>query len=120
MKKILIVEDIDLNIDLLEQILGEDYVLAVAKNGAAGIEMAERERPDLILMDISLPVVNGLDAARLIKANRALTHIPIIAVTAHAMQGDRERALSSGCEDYLSKPIDEDQLFEKIRRLMPD
>ena len=119
MKKILIVEDIDLNIDLLEQILGEDFALAVAKNGAAGIEMAERERPDLILMDISLPVVNGLDAARLIKANRALKHIPIIAVTAHAMQGDMERALSSGCEDYLSKPIDEDQLFEKIHRLMP-
>jgi len=120
MKKILIVEDIDLNIDLLEQLLGEDFALAVAKNGAAGIEMAESERPDLILMDISLPVVNGLDAARLIKANQALKHIPIIAVTAHAMQGDRERALGSGCEDYLSKPIDEDQLFEKIHRLMPE
>jgi two-component system cell cycle response regulator DivK len=120
MKKIMIVEDIDMNIDLLEQILEEDFELVVAKNGAAGVEMAESERPDLILMDISLPVVNGLDATRLIKANRTLEHIPIIALTAHAMQGDRERALSSGCQDYLSKPIDEDQLFEKIHRLMPD
>lgn len=120
MKKILIVEDVDLNVDLLIQILEDDYSLVVAGDGASGIEMAARERPDLILMDMSLPVMDGWEATRRIRSDRALEHIPIIALTAHAMKGDEERALDCGCHDYLSKPIDEDILFEKIRELLPD
>ena len=120
MKKILIIEDVELNVDLLVQILEDDYSLVVAGDGASGIEMAVRERPDLILMDMSLPVIDGWEATRRIRADRALEHIPIIALTAHAMKGDEERALGCGCRDYLSKPIDEDVLFEKIRELMPD
>ena len=120
MKKILIVEDIELNVDLLVQILEDDYSLVVAADGASGIEMAARELPDLILMDMSLPVMDGWEATRRIRADRSLEHIPIIALTAHAMKGDEERALGCGCRDYLSKPIDEDILFEKIRELLPD
>ncbi len=120
MKKILIVEDVELNVDLLVQILEDDYALVVASDGASGVEQAARERPDLILMDMSLPVMDGWEATRRITTDHALEHIPIIAVTAHAMQGDGQRAVECGCRDYLSKPIDEDLLFEKIRELMPD
>ncbi len=120
MKKILIIEDVELNVDLLVQLLEDDYALVTACDGASGIDKAARERPDLILMDMSLPVVDGWEATRRIKADRALAHIPILALTAHAMQGDEERALACGCEDYLSKPIDEDILFEKIESLLPD
>ena len=119
MRKILIVEDVELNIDLLVQLLEEEYSLVVAVDGASGLEMAAREQPDLILMDMSLPVVDGWEATRRLKADRELEHIPIIALTAHAMQGDKDRAIGCGCQDYLSKPIDEDLLFEKIRRLVP-
>ena len=120
MKKILIVEDVELNVDLLVQILEDDYSLVVAGDGASGVDMAAREQPDLILMDMSLPVMDGWEATRRIRSDRALEHIPIIALTAHAMKGDEERALGCGCRDYLSKPIDEDILFEKIRELLPD
>ena len=120
MKKILIVEDVEFNVDLLVQILEDDYSLVIAGDGASGIEMATREQPDLILMDMSLPVMDGWEATRRIRADRALEHIPIIALTAHAMKGDEDRALGCGCRDYLSKPIDEDILFEKIRELLPD
>lgn len=120
MKKILIVEDVDMNIDLLVQLLEDDYALVVAQDGAAGLEMAAEERPDLILMDMSLPVVDGWEATRRLKAKQDLEHIPVIALTAHAMQGDKERAIGCGCQDYLSKPIDEDKLFEKIERLLPN
>ncbi len=119
MKKILIVEDVELNVDLLVQLLEEDYTLITAGDGASGVDQAARERPDLILMDMSLPVLDGWEATRRIKADDGLGHIPVIALTAHAMQGDEERALACGCNDYLSKPIDEDLLFEKIRRLLP-
>jgi len=118
MNKILIVEDVELNVDLLVQLLEEDYELVTAGDGAAGIALAESERPDLILMDMSLPVLDGWEATRQIKANPALTSIPIIALTAHAMQGDEEKARACGCNDYLTKPIDEDRLFEKIDRLI--
>ena len=120
MKKILIVEDVELNVDLLVQLLEDDYALVIAGDGASGVEKAARERPDLILMDMSLPGIDGWEATRRIRADRAIEHIPIIALTAHAMQGDEERALGCGCRDYLSKPIDEDLLFEKIRGLMPN
>jgi CheY-like chemotaxis protein len=113
-KRVLIVEDVELNRDLLVQLLEEDYEIITANDGGASLELAARERPDLILMDLSLPVMDGLEATKRIKADETLKSIPIIAVTAHAMQGDREEALAAGCDDYLSKPIDEDLLFEKL------
>ena len=91
MNKILIVEDVEFNVDLLVQLLEDDYELVTAGDGAAGIALAESERPDLILMDMSLPVLDGWEATRQIKANPALTNIPIIALTAHAMQGDEKK-----------------------------
>ena len=114
MKKILIVEDVEFNMDLLVQLLEEDYELVTATDGAAGIEAAAANLPDLILMDMSLPIMDGWEATRRISGNPELGHIPIIALTAHAMQGDEERARECGCSDYLSKPIDEDLLFRKI------
>ncbi len=118
MKKILVVEDVEFNRDLLVQLLENDYEILTAVDGAAGIELAEREHPDLILMDLSLPVIDGWEATRRIKANAALRSIPIIALTAHAMRGDAEKALGCGCEDYLSKPLDEDLLFEKLAHFL--
>jgi two-component system cell cycle response regulator DivK len=114
MKKILVVEDHEFNLDLLVQLLEDEYEVLTATDGAAGIELAEQERPDLILMDLSLPVVDGWEATRRIKANDSLNHIPIIALTAHAMVGDARRALACGCDDYMTKPLDEDLLFEKL------
>ena len=116
MKKILIVEDNELNRDLLVQLLEDDYRIVTANDGEQGVSLAARERPDLILMDLSLPVVDGWEATRRIKADTALAGIPIIALTAHAMRGDEEKALAGGCDDYMSKPIDEDLLFEKLER----
>ncbi len=113
-KRILIVEDAELNVDLLVQILEDDFELLVARNGAEGLDRAERTRPDLILMDLSLPVIDGLEATRLLKADATLAKIPVIALTAHAMRGDRMRALAAGCDDYLPKPLDEDALRERI------
>ena len=113
-KRVLIVEDVEFNRDLLVQLLEEDYEIITANDGGASLELAARERPDLILMDLSLPVMDGLEATKRIKADETLKSIPIIAVTTHAMQGDREEALAAGCDDYLSKPIDEDLLFEKL------
>ena len=118
MKKILIVEDVEFNRDLLVQLLEDDYELLTATDGAAGVELAEREHPDLILMDLSLPVVDGWEATRRIKANAILRNIPIIALTAHAMKGDAEKARACGCDDYLSKPLDEDLLFEKLAQFL--
>jgi two-component system cell cycle response regulator DivK len=120
MKKILIVEDVEFNRDLLVQLLEEDYELLTAVDGAAGIELATCEHPDLILMDLSLPVVDGWEATRRIKADPTLRGILIIALTAHAMTGDEERARASGCDGYLSKPINEDLLFETLRRFLDD
>jgi CheY-like chemotaxis protein len=114
MKKILVVEDIEFNRELLVQLLEDDYEVVTANDGAAGIEAAEETLPDLILMDLSLPVIDGWEATRRIKSNDRLKHIPVIAVTAHAMQGDEEKARSAGCDDYLTKPIDEDLLIEKL------
>jgi two-component system cell cycle response regulator DivK len=118
MKRILVVEDHELNLDLLVQLLEEEYEVLTAMDGAAGLEAAERERPDLIVMDLSLPVIDGWEAARRLKANEELKRIPIIALTAHAMMGDEERARRCGCDDFLTKPLDEDLLFEKVERLL--
>jgi CheY-like chemotaxis protein len=117
MKKILIVEDVDLNIELLTQLLEDDYELAVAKDGEQGVALAGAEPPDLILMDMSLPVCDGYEATRRIRAS-GLT-MPIIGVSAHAMYGDAERALAAGCDDYLTKPVDDALLFEKLGHYLP-
>jgi len=118
MKKILVVEDVELNQDLVVQLLEDNYEVLTAVDGAEGLQIAEREHPDLILMDLSLPVIDGWEATRRLKANAALKHIPIIALSAHAMMGDAEKALQSGCDDYLSKPLDEDLLFAKLARFL--
>jgi two-component system, cell cycle response regulator DivK len=115
-KKILIVEDVAYNIDLLVQLLEDEYELVMAGDGAQGVDLAEQERPDLILMDLSLPVMDGWEATRRIKANAALAHIPIIGLSAHAMSGDAEKAMAAGCDDYLTKPINDALLFEKLQR----
>jgi two-component system, cell cycle response regulator DivK len=118
MKKILIVEDVEFNRDLIVQLLEDTYDVLTAADGAEGLQLAARERPDLILMDLSLPVIDGWEATRRLKANAALHDIPIIALSAHAMMGDREKALQSGCDEYLSKPLDENLLFAKLARLL--
>jgi CheY-like chemotaxis protein len=118
MKKILIVEDVELNLDLLVQLLEDDYQLVSAGDGQTGVVMAAAEKPDLILMDMSLPVMNGWDAAALIKANPQLAAIPIIGLSAHALESERVRALEAGCDDYLTKPVDEDLLFRTIAQAL--
>ena len=118
MKKVLVVEDVDMNRELMVQLLEDRYEVIEAANGQDGVEAAERERPELILMDLSLPVMNGWEATRRLKANPELKSIPIIALTAHAMKGDRETALAAGCDDYLVKPIDEDELMEKMAKFL--
>ncbi len=118
MKKILIVEDVEFNLDLLVQLLEDDYDLVSAADGAKGVAMAESERPDLILMDMSLPVMSGYEATQAIKSNPALAHIPIIALTAHAMSGDEEKTRAAGCDGYLAKPLDDDLLFETLEELL--
>jgi two-component system cell cycle response regulator DivK len=120
MKKILIVEDVELNLDLLIQLLEDDYDLVTADDGEKGVTMAKQERPDLILMDMSLPVMDGWEATRRIKASHELKQIPVIALTAHAMSGDEEKARAAGCDDYLPKPLDEELLFEKLNHLLGD
>ncbi len=120
MTKILLIEDNEMNRDMLERRLrrkGFDVVFAV--NGETGIDMAAAERPDLILMDMSLPGIDGWETTRRIKAARESTDIPIIALTAHAMANDREKALAAGCDEYDTKPVEMERLLEKIRQLMP-
>ena len=118
MKTILIVEDTELNIDLLTQILEDDYNLLVATDGEQGLGMAEQHHPDLILMDIALPVMDGYEATRRIKSNPALKDIIIIGLSAHAMSGDAEKAQAAGCDDYLTKPLNEMLLMEKLKKYL--
>src|SRR5213080_4527868 len=110
--KILYVEDNDDNIYVLENRLKRvGYEVIIARDGAQGVTMATAEQPDLVLMDLSLPVVDGWEATRRIKAAAATAAIPIIALTAHAMSGDEEKARAAGCDDFMTKPIDEELLF---------
>ena len=118
MKKILIVEDVEFNLDLMIQLLEDDYELVTARDGEQGIEKASSERPDLILMDMSLPVMDGWQATLRIKKDEALSHIPIIGLSAHAMDGDRQKALDCGCDDYLTKPVDDEILYAKLARFL--
>jgi CheY-like chemotaxis protein len=115
MSKILLVEDNEMNRDMLSRRLerkGFDVVMAV--DGQAGVEMASTASPDLILMDLSLPIIDGWEATRRIKADAATQQIPVIALTAHAMAGDEQKALEAGCDDYDTKPIDFKRLLGKI------
>jgi two-component system, cell cycle response regulator DivK len=121
MTRILYVEDNDDNIYMLRQRLERRGIeVIVAKDGAEGIASATRERPDLILMDLSLPVIDGWEAARRLKGSPETRAIPIIALSAHAMTGDRERALAAGCDDYDTKPVNLQGLMAKIEALLPD
>ena len=114
MRKILIVEDVALNVELLEQLLEDDFELCIATDGLQGVAMAAAERPDLILMDMSLPGIDGYEATRRIRTDPDLARVVIIGLSAHAMSGDETKALQAGCNDYLTKPLDEDRLFEKL------
>ncbi len=119
MAKILVVEDNEMNLDMLSRRLERrGHEIVIATDGAQGVDLAQRERPALILMDMSLPVLDGWQATRQIKANPDLKHIPIIALTAHAIAGDREKCLAAGCDEYESKPIKFPQLMEKIQMFL--
>jgi len=115
-KTVLIVEDVELNRDLLVQLLEENYRLLLASDGQAALQQAAQAKPDLILMDLSLPRMDGWEATRRLKADAELRRIPVIVLSAHAMRGDEERARASGCDDFLTKPIDECELFQKLER----
>ena len=116
---ILIVEDHDLNRDMLSRRLKRrGFQVVSAADGAAGVEAAVRERPDLVLMDMSLPVVDGWQATRMIKANPKTSAIPVMALTAHALREDRERALEAGCDEFETKPVDLERLLTKIDVLL--
>src|SRR5437773_11235455 len=117
-KKILVVDDAEFNRDLIVQLLVDDYQIVEAVDGQDGLNKAEAERPDLILMDLGMPVMDGWEATRKIKANSELKNIPIIAVTSHAMVGDEIDARKAGCDDYLPKPIDENELLKKIKKFL--
>ncbi len=118
-QKVLIVEDNPLNMRLIEMILKTNsYTLLKATDGEEALDIATRERPDLVLMDIRLPTVSGLEVARRLKENPAFSHIPIIALTAHAMKGDKEKAIEAGCDSYLSKPINTRELPKLVADML--
>jgi CheY-like chemotaxis protein len=119
MARILLVEDNEMNRDMLSRRLQRrGYEVLVAVDGRQGVEMARAERPSLILMDMSLPELDGWDATRQIKADPATQAIPVIALTAHAMSGDRDRALEAGCDDFDTKPVELESLLGKIEALL--
>jgi CheY-like chemotaxis protein len=120
MAKILLVEDNEMNLDMLSRrLVRQGFEVVSAQDGAAGVAKAVSESPQLILMDMSLPVVDGWEATRRLKADPATRAIPVIALTAHAMAEDREKALAAGCDDYDTKPIELPRLLEKIKKLLP-
>ena len=119
MAKILLVEDNEMNRDMLSRRLERrGYEVVIAADGGQGVELARAERPDLVLMDMSLPVLDGWEATRQLKADPETKDIPIIALTAHAMAGDEEKALAAGCNDYETKPVDLPKLLAKIDALL--
>ncbi len=119
MAKILLVEDNEMNRDMLARRLErKGYQVVSAVDGLAGVTMVQTESPDLILMDMSLPVLDGWEATRKLKASSSTSSIPIIALTAHAMAGDRDKAMDAGCDDYDTKPVDLARLLAKIESLI--
>src|SRR5271155_3870090 len=119
MNKILLVEDNEMNRDMLSRRLErKGYTVVLAVDGQSGVEMARSESPDLVLMDMSLPILDGWEATRRLKADPPTRTIPVIALTAHAMSGDRDKAIEAGCDDYDTKPIDLPRLLGKIESLL--
>jgi two-component system cell cycle response regulator DivK len=119
MAKILLVEDNEMNRDMLSRRLTrQGHEVLIAVDGAAGVAMTSAERPDLVLMDMSLPVLDGWEATQRLKGDPATRDIPVIALTAHAMAADKEKALAAGCDDYDTKPIELQRLLEKMNRLL--
>lgn len=121
MIKILLVEDNEMNRDMLSRRLQrKGYAVVTAVDGASGVSIAQTELPDLILMDMNLPILDGWEATKQIRSNTQTGKIPIIAQTAHAMSGDREKCLAVGCDDYIAKPVEFQQLLVKIERLLTE
>ena len=119
MNKILLVEDNEMNRDMLSRRLErKGFEVVIAVDGQAGVDMASSVGPDLILMDLSLPVIDGWEATRQIKADAATQNIPVIALTAHAMSGDEQKAREAGCDDYDTKPVNLNRLLEKIGKFL--
>ena len=119
MPKVLLVEDNEMNRDMLSRRLTRrGFEVVFAADGQQGVDLARSEKPDIILMDMSLPVMDGWEATRRIKADGTMRRIPVIGLTAHAMSGDREKAIEAGCDDYDSKPVEIDRLLGKINRLL--
>ena len=119
MPKILLVEDNEMNRDMLSRRLEKrGYTLSIAVDGSQGVALAKRDLPDLILMDMSLPVLDGWEATQQVKADPATKGIPVIALTAHAMESDRQKALDAGCDDFDTKPVELPRLLAKIEELL--
>ena len=119
MPKILLVEDNEMNRDMLSRrLIRKGFEVVLAVDGQSGVEMTKTHAPDLVLMDMSLPVLDGWEATRRLKADDATRQIPVIALTAHAMSSDREKALEAGCDDYDTKPVDLPRLLAKIQALL--
>ena len=115
---VLLIEDNELNRDMLTRRLErKEFIVSCAEDGQSGIDMAKNEMPDIILLDLSLPIIDGWNVARQLKADANTKDIPIIALTAHAMKGDREKALDAGCDDYDTKPVNLQALLDKMHKL---
>jgi CheY-like chemotaxis protein len=119
MTKVLLVEDNEMNRDMLSRrLIRRGFEVIFAVDGKQGVDAARREKPDIILMDMSLPVMDGWEATRCVKSDDATRSVPVIGLTAHAMSGDREKAMEAGCDDYDTKPVELDRLIGKIERLL--
>ena len=119
MAKVLLIEDNEMNRDMLSRrLIRRGFQVVFEMDGQQGIDLARSERPDIILMDLSLPVIDGWEATRRVKADDATRSVPVIGLTAHAMTGDREKAMEAGCDDYDTKPVEFDRLIGKIERLL--
>ena len=119
MARILLVEDNEMNRDMLSRrLMRRGFQVVFAVDGQQGVDLARSEKPDIILMDMSLPVMDGWEATRRVKSDDATRNVPVIGLTAHAMGGDREKAIEAGCDDYDTKPVELDRLIGKIERLL--
>ena len=119
MAKVLLVEDNEMNRDMLSRrLVRRGFEVVFAVNGKQGVDLARSEKPDIILMDMSLPIMDGWEATRCVKSDDATRRVPVIGLTAHAMSGDREKAIEAGCDDYDTKPVELDRLIGKIERLL--